>query len=112
MGKLLVGILSAIGGFMLTSSLFGPAGGEARVADGSADAIYQDARFEGCMRQIRQHTNSESIASSTCTCIYSEFDERGLGLTDAFGSDFGEMSVITRDCATRYGVAVAPPEGW
>lgn len=101
MGKFAVFVLAAIGGFFAVSGVGGSGGG-------FSEGEMSDMQMEGCMRQMRQITASESMASSACSCVYEELDARGLTLMDALGSDFEEMSRVTRSCAVKYGAEVAP----
>lgn len=41
----------------------------------------------------------EPYAEEICECMKEEFDERGLKLTDTFGSKRREMQRITQSCA-------------
>ena len=101
MGKFAVFVLAAIGGFFAVSGVGGSGGG-------FSEGEMSDMQMEGCMRQMRQITATESLASSACSCVYEELDARGLTLMDALGSDFAEMSRVTRSCAAKYGAELPP----
>ena len=100
MGKFFTFIVFAIAGFWISGEIVGPGAGE----DGGAH--YRDVRMEGCMRQMRQVVPGESFARGACDCMFDEFEARGVELTDAFGSDFDDMSSVTRQCAARYGATL------
>ncbi len=65
-------------------------------------------QINSCKRKLAEVADSDEQAGRICNCMFREFDERGLNLLDAFGSDFDEMSAITQDCAWAHGVEVEP----
>ncbi|KLI63588.1 hypothetical protein [Aurantiacibacter marinus] len=101
MGKFITFIAFAIGGFWLTSSLFGEPGG----GSGPTSGGLNEERMRGqCVRQVDQIAPSTAVAESICGCMTAEFDRRGIFVLDAYGDRFDEMQAITRDCAATYGV--------
>lgn len=52
-----------------------------------------------CVARAQFPEQLEPYAEEICDCMKSEFDDRGLKLTDAFGSKRGEMRQITQSCA-------------
>lgn len=101
MGKsILLGAVGAIFGLIGFHSVGG-------LGDMGADADSgYSAHMRGCLRQMRGVTPSEEQALSACECMYSEFEKRDLSLTDAFGNDFDQMSMITRECAAQNGAVL------
>ncbi len=97
MGKFFVFVVFAIGGFWLTSSMFGEPG-EGR------GGLGEDRMRAQCVGQVSQIAPSTSVAESICGCMSAEFDRRGISVLDAYGDRFDEMQAITRDCAATYGV--------
>lgn len=98
MGKFLTFVAFAIGGFWLTSSMFGQPG------EGSG-GLSEDRMRAQCVRQVGQIAPSTAVAESICGCMNAEFDRRGISVVDAYGDRFDEMQTITRDCAATYGVS-------
>lgn len=96
MQKVVVFVSAAVGSLVAVSS-FG-------VGDMDGDGTHaRSVHMESCLRQVRQIVVDEAAAVRSCECMYGEFEEKGYALTDAFGSDFEDMSRITRSCAARNG---------
>ena len=55
-----------------------------------------------CVARAQFPAEIEDYAEEICDCMKSEFDARGLELTDAFGSHRGEMQRITQECAAEW----------
>ena len=95
MQKVVVFVSAAVGSFVAVSS-FGAG------SDG-ASVDWGDAQMRGCLRQMEQLVPGEAEAVSACKCTFEEFEAAGLSLGDALGSEFDEMSRITRSCAAKNG---------
>lgn len=96
-------LLGAVGGLCGVLG-FASVGGFGPVAE-DPDAAYS-AHMKGCLRQLREVVPDEEAAVGACECMYGEFDKRGLSLLDAFGGNFEEMSMITRECAAQHGAVL------
>lgn len=99
MGKLFAfvgaGAISFIAFFQVGDALRG-------AATPGSEAAYS-AHMEGCLRQVRPLISNEARSVKACECMYEKFAEKGYSLTDAFTSDFDDMSRITRGCAVKHG---------
>lgn len=105
MGKILAFIGAGIIAFVLTSGIGFSGDGDGA---GSGFSGVGNAQSRACLRQMRPLVSAEEDAVKACECVSAEFASRGLDLTDAFGSDFDEMSRITRSCAQSYGAQLPP----
>ncbi|WFL76705.1 hypothetical protein P7228_11945 [Altererythrobacter arenosus] len=55
-----------------------------------------------CVARAQFPPQVEDYAEEICDCMKAEFDERELAITDAFGSQRGEMQRITQECVQEW----------
>ena len=97
MMKLLMFLGAGIIGFLVAFSLVNRDEIGAQVAENlDKDFVKQ------CVARAQFPAQLEPFAGQICGCMKSEFDERGLTLTDAFGDKRGEMQRITQSCAQQF----------
>ena len=98
MMKLLAFVGAAIIGFLVSFSFVNRDEIGAQVAeDLDKDFVKQ------CVARAHFPAQLAERAPEICGCMKSEFDNRGLTITDAFGEHRSEMQEITQSCAAIYG---------
>jgi hypothetical protein len=91
-----VGVVAGVFGFLAAFSF------TARDEIGAAVQEDLQSNFAArCVVRIERELNT-TRALDICTCMETEFTNRGLVLTDAFGDDLAAMQDITRSCAGLY----------
>lgn len=98
MMKLLAFVGAGIIGFLVTFSFVSRDEIGAQVAENlDRDFVKQ------CVARAQFPAQISHRAPEICGCMKSEFDNRGLTITDAFGEHRAEMQEITQNCAAIYG---------
>ena len=95
--KYIVAVLVGIVSFLVTFSLIS----KDEIATGVDERLDEDFVAQ-CVARSSFPAPLQAKAPQICGCMKSEFDTRGLKLTDAFGDKRAEMQRITQSCARVY----------
>ena len=96
--KMLVGLIAGAVGFLAAFSF------TARDEIGAAVNADLQSKFAArCVVRMERELPNATRVPDICGCMETEFANRGLTLTDAFGDDLETMQGVTRSCAELYG---------
>jgi hypothetical protein len=95
--KLAVFMGAGVLSFLITFSFF--------ARDEIADQVsvkLESGFVEQCVTHLKGSIPNPDRAGDVCKCMKADFAAHGYTLTDTFGSDYPQMTKITRSCVALY----------